>query len=77
VWEANELRTAQVRQLFSQSQAGLIGALLSTLVIAVALRDQVNHLCLGIWLGTYLAVHVPRYLLVPAFHMHFQELGRE
>ena len=64
---AKEVRAAQVRQLLSQSEAGLIGALVSALVIAVALRDHVSHLWLLVWLGVYLAVQVPRYSLVQGF----------
>jgi len=66
-FQATELRNAQVRQLVSQAGFGLVGALVSTVVIAFALRHHVGHVRLLVWLGLYGAVQAPRYALLRAF----------
>jgi PAS domain S-box-containing protein len=62
-----EFRAAQVRQLHAQSRAGTIGAVVSIIVVALALQEQVSHAKLLIWVVTYLLIQVPRGYLVLVF----------
>jgi PAS domain S-box-containing protein len=64
---AVELYAAQVRQLYSQSVPGLIGAQLSALVLMFALWRTVPHWQLLIWLAVYFVLQVIRNLLVARF----------
>ncbi len=62
------IKADQVFQLYSQSQWGLLGALLSAFVLVVALWQVVSQARLLVWLSCYLCVQVVRYLLVASFH---------
>lgn len=61
------LRADQVRQLYSQSQAGLIGVAISAAILVAALRDVVPHSHLALWLIGYLVLQVPRHVLAHEF----------
>jgi PAS domain S-box-containing protein len=65
--QAVELYAAQVRQLYSQSVPGLIGAQLSALVFTYALWRTVPHWKILIWLAAYFILQVIRNLLVRRF----------
>jgi PAS domain S-box-containing protein len=65
--ESPEFRAAQVRQLYAQSRAGTIGALVSIIVVALALQEQVSDAKLITWVVTYVIVQVPRSYLVLDF----------
>jgi len=62
------IRAAQISQLYSQSLPGLLGALLSAVILAAALREVVPASYLLIWLGCYVVVQLPRYALMASFH---------
>ncbi len=63
-----EIRAAQIDQLYSQGRIGLIGAMVGAAVLIVALWDVVSHSLLFLWLVCYIAVHIPRQLLITAYH---------
>src|SRR5512143_723518 len=58
---------AQIRQLHAQSQMGIYWALLSVMVVAIALREQIPLVKIGIWAVVYLLVQVYRYHLMMGF----------
>lgn len=62
------VHAAQVRQLYTQSRSGLIGAQVSALLLPVALWNVVPWQHLLAWLGCYFIIQVPRNLLVFAFN---------
>lgn len=62
-----ELRSEQVRQLYSQSVPGLVGAQVSALVLVFALWGVVSPGRLFIWLAAYAAAQIMRNLLVRQF----------
>jgi len=62
-----QLRSEQVRQLYSQSVPGLIGAQVSALVLVLALWDVVSPRRLLTWLAVYFILQVVRNLLVRQF----------
>lgn len=64
----SRIRAAQISQLYTQSLPGVIAALMSAMILAAALRDVVPAAHLLIWLGCYVAVQLPRYGLMAAFH---------
>ncbi len=63
----NRLLAAQSRQLFEQSRSGLVGALVSALLLPVGLWGVVPAAHLLIWLGIYVLFQVPRHLLTVTF----------
>ena len=63
-----ELRAALVRQLYSHSRAGLLGALAAAFILTFFLRDQVPRWVLILWLSCYTAPHIPRQYLISAFN---------
>lgn len=65
---ASRIRAAQVAQLYFQSLPGLIGALLSAVILTAALREVVPLSHLLVWLGVYVAAQLPRYGLLVGFH---------
>lgn len=60
-------RACLVRQLYAQSRTGIVGALVSTFVVALAIREHVDNSWLVAWLAVYLAVQVPRFYLAGSF----------
>jgi two-component sensor histidine kinase len=62
-----EFQAAQVRQLHAQSRMGIYWALVSVIIVALALREQIPHLKLGIWVFVYLIVQAYRYHLMINF----------
>lgn len=62
------IRAAQISQLYSQSLPGLIGALLSAVILAASLRQVVPWSHLLIWLSCYTVAQLPRYGLMAAFY---------
>ena len=63
-----QLRSAQIRQLYAQAGPGLIGTAIAAVILVAALRVEVAWSRLLIWLACYLALQVPRHVLVTAFH---------
>jgi len=62
-----KVRAEQVRQLYSQSIPGLIGAQISALVLTVALWAVVPPWRLLLWLGVYISIQLMRNRLVRRF----------
>lgn len=62
-----QLRSAQIRQLYAQARPGLIGTAVAAVILVAALRGEVSWSRLLVWLACYLALQVPRHLLVRAF----------
>jgi len=61
--ESLEFRVAQVRQLYAQSRAGILWALLSVFLVAIALTGEVPHVNIAIWVSVYLVIQAYRYYL--------------
>jgi PAS domain S-box-containing protein len=61
------IKAAQIQQLYHQSRAGLLGALISAFILVAALRDEVPYANLLGWLVAYLLVQLARYFLVMGF----------
>jgi two-component sensor histidine kinase len=61
--ESLEFRVAQVRQLYAQSRAGILWALVSVIIVAIALTGQVSHVNIAIWVFVYLLIQSYRYYL--------------
>src|SRR5208283_5033124 len=61
--ESLEFRVAQVRQLYAQSRAGILWALVSVIIVALALTGQVSHVNIAIWVSVYLLIQAYRYYL--------------
>lgn len=67
VTESPDFLVAQVRQLHAQSQMGIYWALLSVMVVAIALREQIPLVKIGVWAVVYLLVQAYRYHLMMGF----------
>ncbi len=63
-----EIRSALVRQLYSETWSGLAAALCSAVVMVIALWGAVPRSLLSIWLGVYVVVQALRYCLIWRFH---------
>ncbi|MBI4962738.1 MAG: hypothetical protein HY913_05615 [Desulfomonile tiedjei] len=63
----SRIRAAQISQLYSQSLPGLVGAILSAVVLTAALRQAVPWSHLLTWLGCYTVAQLPRYGLIAGF----------
>ncbi|MFC1833804.1 ATP-binding protein [Thermodesulfobacteriota bacterium] len=63
-----EIRGAQIAQLYKHAQVGLIAAVVCAVILAVSLWNEISHFTLVTWLGCYLALQVPRLLLITRFH---------
>jgi hypothetical protein len=61
--ESLEFRVAQVRQIYAQSRAGILWALVSVFIVAIALTGQVSHVSIAIWVSVYLLIQAYRYYL--------------
>jgi two-component system cell cycle sensor histidine kinase/response regulator CckA len=61
------LGAAQVRQLYSQVQPGVYGALVAGAILVTALWKVIPHWKLIIWLASYSSVQLPRIWLISAF----------
>jgi len=61
--ESLELQVAQVRQLYAQSRAGILWALVSVFLVAIALTGEVPHVNIAIWVSVYLVIQAYRYYL--------------
>jgi two-component sensor histidine kinase len=68
--ESLEFRVAQVRQLYAQSRAGILWALVSVFIVAIALTGQVSHVNIAVWVSVYLLIQAYRYYL----EMNFPKL---
>ena len=66
--DARLLYGAQVEQLYSQAGPGMVGALLSGVILVGALWRTIPLPSLLLWLGCYTLLHLARYLLVLKFH---------
>lgn len=62
-----DLLVSQIRQLHAQSRMGIFWALLSVMVVAIALRAQIYWVKIGVWVVVYLLVQVYRYHLMINF----------
>ncbi len=58
-----EFRAAQVRQLYVQSRAGILWALVSVIIVAIALTGEASHVNIAIWVSVYLLIQAYRYYL--------------
>jgi two-component sensor histidine kinase len=58
-----EFRAAQVRQLYALSRAGIRWALVSVILVAIALTGEVPHVNTAIWVAVYLLIQAHRYYL--------------
>ncbi len=65
--ESLQIAAAQIRQLYTQSLPGLMGTIVSAVILVAALRDVVPYDRLLAWLSCYLTLQIPRHLLVKAF----------
>ena len=61
------IRAGQVRQLYSQVRVGMVGAIVAALGIAALLWQEIPRERLVVWLGVFLAVQIPRHVLVRRF----------
>jgi two-component sensor histidine kinase len=61
--ESLEFRASQVSQLYAQSRAGILWALASVIIVAIALTGQVSHVNIVIWVFVYLLIQSYRYYL--------------
>jgi len=64
-----QLKAAQIRQIYSQSPLGAMGALIGSAVLTWALWDLASHTLLIAWLSSYAIYHVLRQGLVWAFRV--------
>jgi two-component sensor histidine kinase len=65
--QSSEFQAAQVRLLHAQSRMGIYWAMVSVIIVALALRDQSPYLKIGIWVFVYLLVQGYRYHLMITF----------
>ncbi len=65
--EATRLRAAQVRRLYSQVRPGMYGAILGAVILVGLLWGQVAQWKLILWLACFIAVQIPRHLIVSRF----------
>lgn len=61
--ESLEFRVAQVRQLYAQSRAGILWALVSVFIVAIVLTGKVSFVNIVIWVSVYLLIQAYRYYL--------------
>ncbi|MBI4964893.1 MAG: PAS domain S-box protein [Desulfomonile tiedjei] len=62
-----ELRSAQIRQLYSVSVPGMVGAQITALALTIALWDVVSPRRLLAWLAVYFSIQIVRFRLVRRF----------
>ncbi len=65
--DLSKLRAAQVRQLYSQVLPGMYGASVASAVMTAAFWNVVPHWRLFTWFGCFVAVQIPRHLLLWEF----------
>lgn len=64
----DEVKFAQVRQLFAQSRTAALGAICGALIMTFSLWPVVPIARLLIWITAYLALHLARWVVVNRFH---------
>jgi PAS domain S-box-containing protein len=64
------LNAALVEQLYSQSRAGMYGAVGGAVILTVALWQSVPNAILLAWLSVFLLLQIPRHFLLFAFKRH-------
>ncbi len=67
VTESLRVQAAQVRQLYVQGRTGLVGALIGAILVTLVLWDAVSHVRLITWVLIYVAVSIPRQLVISAY----------
>ncbi|MBI5248559.1 MAG: sigma 54-interacting transcriptional regulator [Desulfomonile tiedjei] len=64
----DEVKSAQVHQIFTQARMGELGAILGSLIVTISLWHIAPFMTLVIWFSAYLALHAARLVLVSRFH---------
>ena len=64
----HRVRAAQIYQLYTQSRAGTVGALLSAIILTVVLREVVGYDRLLGWLAAYVVLQIVRQTVIASFH---------
>ncbi|MBI5571252.1 MAG: PAS domain S-box protein [Desulfomonile tiedjei] len=65
--DAVRVRAAQIRQLYTQSRAGMIAALIGAVLLVLAFWDAVPRANLIGWFVAFVALQIPRHLLWYSF----------
>ena len=62
------VRSAQIAQLYSQVRTGMVAAIVAAFALAALLWQAVPREQVLVWLVVFLAVQIPRHLLLQRFH---------